>query len=134
MPLVEMGNGQGREKVAFYTIAQYISAYYLNFIHLVINPVDNNENIKTTWNVSHSDNGWPSATLDGEILKLKVNGGTSSGPSSVQITASASGRLIGTFRDGYGGAAHNIDDYINAGETKTYSGLGGVSNIYATFI
>ena len=135
MPLVEMGNGQGREKVAMYIDRHYISAYYINFIHMALNPVNNDEDIQTTYTYSHSDNPWNSLELQGEAIKVKVNGGgTGYGPSSVTITALESGRFIGHSNDAYGGARHEIDDYINAGESKTYTGTYGVSALYGIFI
>ncbi len=141
MPLVRTNVGNmNLEKVDVrsYRRLEVSGTSYGRLIFVTLANSDYETEIQTNLSDNQASASWPSPSVTGNRITVQVNGGGNDdyGFPSVTITASDSGTFKGSLTGAYAGTVVNINDWFDAGQSRTYTapagnnGIGGFRGIF----
>lgn len=141
MPLVRTNVGNmdlEKVDVRSYRRLEVSGTSYGRLIYVTLANSDDETEIQTNLGDNRASTSWPSVSVTGNRIKVQANGGGNDdyGFPSVTITAYDSGTFKGSLTGAYAGTVVNINDWFDAGQSRTYSapagnyGVGGFRGIF----
>lgn len=141
MPLVRTNVGNmdlEKVDVRSYRRLEVSGTSYGLLVYAALANSDDETEIQTGLGDNRASDSWPSVSVTGNRIKVQTgSGGNGSiGFPSVTVTAYDSGTFKGSLTGAYAGTVVNINDWFDAGQSRTYtapagnSGVGGFRGIF----
>lgn len=141
MPLVRTNVGNmdlEKVDVRSYRRLEVSGTSYGLLVYAALANSDDETEIQTNLGDNRASDSWPSVSVTGNRIKAQTGSGGngSAGFPSVTITAYDNGTFKGSLTGAYAGTVVNINDWFDAGQSRTYTapaGNSGISNFRGIF-